>query len=492
MIINIEKNYTNSNRSINTILFIEEFYYKSSLFYIKKMKCKLVLSLLLLVFSCSVSAQELTLSLSQHPNKEAIILAVHGVRKDTLGIILLNQNGKGSFAFKTKQAQAGLVNLTIRDKAYLSYDFVLSPIESPTLICDMEYVYAQNTKIFNSPENDCLNRWFDNTVQYKQKINSNQELSKLYQPEDMFFKNLATEKQLLEKQLQKLTDTIKQSTLFAAKYMQFKLAQEEKLVKVWESNEQRTKAKNYFNQIDFEALYGSSLWYPIINSCMEAYVKDGIYYQTFGSDVVSNLKRIKNIKVYEDLIDATIAVTEKFSWNTDQDVIVDFIIKDHRIKNPNLKLQKIIDSHNLFTGKKAPNLLITNPFGINQKTTVLKTSGFKSKYSLLLFYQSECGHCKIAIEGLIENYQGLVQKGIKIISIAGDNDQENYKTNAAHFPWLEKYCDVNGMNGFNFKNYAVIGTPTFYLLNSKGVIIEKMATINQTDFVHLKFSALGK
>ena len=104
---------------------------------------------------------------------------------------------------------------------------------------------------------------------------------------------------------------------------------------------------------------------------------------------------------------------------------------------------------------------------------------FKSKYSLLFFYQSECGHCKTAIEGLIENYQGLVQKGIKIISIAGDNDQENYKTSAAHFPWLEKYCDVNGMNGVNFKNYAVIGTPTFYLLNSKGIIIEKIATINQ-------------
>ena len=75
------------------------------------MNCRLVLPLLLLVFSYTVSAQEITLSLSQHPNKEAIILAVHGVRKDTLGIILLNQNGKGSFAFKTKQAQAGLVNL---------------------------------------------------------------------------------------------------------------------------------------------------------------------------------------------------------------------------------------------------------------------------------------------------------------------------------------------------------------------------------------------
>ena len=168
----------------------------------------------------------------------------------------------------------------------------------------MEYVYTQNTKILNSPENDCLNRWFDNMAQCKQKLSINQELSKLYQPENLFFKNLSTEKQMVENQLQKLTDTINQSTLFAAKYMQFKLAQEEKLAKVWESNEQRAIAKNYFTQIDFDALYGSSMWFSIINSCIEAYVIESPYHETFGSDVVENFKRIKIQHVYEDLIDA--------------------------------------------------------------------------------------------------------------------------------------------------------------------------------------------
>ena len=212
------------------------------------MNPKFLLTLLLLVNSFSLLAQELTLELSKHPNKEAVIVAEHGVRKDTLGIILLNQNGKGSIVFKNKQAQTGLVNLTIKDKAYLSYDFVLSPKESPTLICDMEYVYTQNTKILHSPENDCLNRWFDHLKQYKQRIELNQELSKLYQPTMAFSEILATEKQISEKQIQKLLDTINQSNLFAAKYMQFKLAQEEKLTKVWESDEQRSLI--FYSKID--------------------------------------------------------------------------------------------------------------------------------------------------------------------------------------------------------------------------------------------------
>lgn len=441
---------------------------------------------LLLLLSYQFSAQELTLKLSQHHNKEAVIVAVHGVRKDTLGTVSLDQNGIGTLTFKTKQPQTGLVNLTIKGKAYLSYDFVLSPTENPTLICDMEYVYAQNTKILNSPENDGLNRWFDNAAQYKQQIGLNQELSKLYKTEEPFLNKLETEKQRVEKLLQRLADTINQSTLFAGKYMQLKMAQEEKLAKVWESNETKTIAKNFFTQIDLDALYVSSMWFAIINSCIEVYTKESLYFGTFGADVASNLKRIKNEQVYEDFIDAAISVTEKFSWNKDQDTIVAFIIKDNRIKNPTGKLQKIIEAHKLSDGKKAPNLLISNPFGINRKTTILKTSELHSKYSLLLFYQSDCGHCETAIEGLKVNYQDIVQKGIKIISIAGDTIQETYKKSASQFPWADAYCDLKGMNGINFKNYAVLGTPTMYILDSKGIILSKMATIDEVlDFVKL-------
>jgi len=444
----------------------------------KTMKFKLVFAAFIAFTAVDLSAQELSLKLSQHPNKQAVIVAVHGIRKDTIGIIPLDQNGVGTLAFKTKQPLAGLVNLTIKDKQYLSYDFVLSPKESPTLIGDMEYVYAQNTKILNSPENDCLNRWFDNAAQYKQQIGLNQELSKLYKTEEPFLEKLATEKQRVEELLQRLADTIKQSTLFAGKYMQLKMAQEEKLAKVWESNETKTIAKNYFTQIDFEALHGSSMWFGIINSCMEVYTKESLYFGAFGADVASNLKRIKNQQVYEDLIDAAISVTEKFSWTKDQEVLVDFIIKDNRIKNPTGKLEKIIQSYQLTIGKKSPNLTLTTTVG-NNTTTVLKTDALKSKYTLLVFYQSDCGHCETAIATLKTNYKDLVAKGIKIISIAGDVDPAAFTSTAASFPWAAKYRDVEGMNGVNFKNYAVIGTPTMYILDSKGVIVQKPATVEE-------------
>jgi hypothetical protein len=41
------------------------------------------------------------------------------------------------------------------------------------------------------------------------------------------------------------------------------------------------------------------------------------------------------------------------------------------------------------------------------------------------------------------------------------------------------YCDLKGMNGTNFKNYAITGKPTMYILDSKGSILKKIATIEQ-------------
>jgi thioredoxin-related protein len=290
---------------------------------------------------------------------------------------------------------------------------------------------------------------------------------------------LATEKQTIEKQLQMTTDTINQSTLFAGKYMQFKLTQEEKLAKVWESEEQQTIAKNYFTNLDFDALYGSSMWFAIINLCREAYVKESPYHQIFGEDVVENLKRIKNQQVYEDLIDAAISITQKYGWNKDEEAIVKFIVKDKRIKNPQGKLLKIMQSNTVFIGKKGPDLLLTNWADNKTNSTVLKTNQLNAKYSLLLFYQTGCGYCETLLTGIKSHYPALTKKGIKTISIAGDTDQDSFTKSSSDFPWQNKYRDLEGMNGTNFKNYGVIGTPTLFLVNSKGIIIEKMATVEQ-------------
>lgn len=138
-----------------------------------------------------------------------------------------------------------------------------------------------------------------------------------------------------------------------------------------------------------------------------------------------------------------------------------------------------MQSYNVFIGKKGPDLVLTNWAGNKPTNTVLKTDQLNAKYSLLVFYQSDCGHCEKVIAGLKSNYQDFLNKGINIITLAADIEQQTYQTIAAQFPWKDKYCNFDGITGTNFKNYGVLGTPTIFLLDSKGVIIEKIATVEQ-------------
>ncbi len=80
----------------------------------------------------------------------------------------------------------------------------------------------------------------------------------------------------------------------------------------------------------------------------------------------------------------------------------------------------------------------------------------------------------------------MLEKGFRIITIAADTDEKVFKDSSLPFQWDDNYCDLEGANGINFKNYAVIGTPTMYILDSNGSIQGKMATISELlDFVKI-------
>lgn len=87
----------------------------------------------------------------------------------------------------------------------------------------------------------------------------------------------------------------------------------------------------------------------------------------------------------------------------------------------------------------------------------------------------------------MDNYNTMKNKGFRIITIAADTETKVFNDTSLKHPWKDKYCDFVGTNGVNFKNYAVIGTPTMYVLDSKGNIYSKMATISDVlSFVNKK------
>jgi len=80
---------------------------------------------------------------------------------------------------------------------------------------------------------------------------------------------------------------------------------------------------------------------------------------------------------------------------------------------------------------------------------------------------------------LRNNYPLLKEQGYEVISISADYDLQIFENTARLFPWEEKYCDGEGFDGENFKNYGVIGTPTFFMIDEEGVIEVREAQLQE-------------
>ena len=90
---------------------------------------------------------------------------------------------------------------------------------------------------------------------------------------------------------------------------------------------------------------------------------------------------------------------------------------------------------------------------------------------------SGCGPCEELMQQLPQNYPMLQEKGFRIISISADESEQVFKNASNSYPWADKYCDYEGKKGANFKNYAVLGTPTIYVIDKTGKIEAKLATM---------------
>ncbi|PQB07571.1 hypothetical protein BST83_10670 [Polaribacter filamentus] len=232
--------------------------------------------------------------------------------------------------------------------------------------------------------------------------------------------------------------------------------------------------------LNFNDLYVSGHWTAII--------RDWVGYQSNSvQDIAQFVKdfklisaRITNPTQYTDFVGKLTYYLTTYGKDNYVDAIANAVVGSGKVNAYAGSLQVYIKA---IMGKQAPDIVIKENVGsekeVNLVNTLLKTDAFESKYTLLLFYQSDCGPCKKTIAALKEHCSNLVAKGIKIVALSADTDSQVFKDNAAAFPWKDTYCNLEGFNGINFKNYAVTGTPTMFVLDSKGILLKKIATIEQ-------------
>jgi len=137
-----------------------------------------------------------------------------------------------------------------------------------------------------------------------------------------------------------------------------------------------------------------------------------------------------------------------------------------------VKYMQSIDSEFVSKNRNLSRMLTTVQlleYKIPPKIVGLKENTYKN--CLIIFMDSDCDHCQNEIDKIIKNYDNLTQHGIRVISIAADTNKERYEKYSKKFLWKDKLCDFKGMDGENFNNYGVVGTPVIFLTDKEGKII---------------------
>lgn len=131
-------------------------------------------------------------------------------------------------------------------------------------------------------------------------------------------------------------------------------------------------------------------------------------------------------------------------------------------------------------GKVAPVFQLED---LNGKTVSLKE--FMGKVIVLNFWATWCAPCRAEMPSLENLYRNLKDKGLVIIGVSVDSSEKTVqsfvKERGITFPiLLDKRKEVS------FDDYGVIGLPVTFLIDKKGIIVDKVFGERQWDSEEVK------
>lgn len=400
-------------------------------------------------------------------NKELKFWGYNGAKADTIQKVTLDALGKASLNFPQIKS-AKIINFSIQKTEPIK--LIFTPNEQIIIRCLEKECTAQNIFIENSTSNRQVADWFAKSLLLKKRKFYLENMTPLYPDNDSFKSALMDQMRRVELEYTQFNNSFANDTSFVANYYKLKQISDKITINFVKQNEEnKTIARNYFiNDINFDAMYRSDVWFSIINNTLGTYFEKSPYFEKFGEDVISNLKKTKSQEAFNALAEDALFICNKVAWLVDKEKIENFLITSNRVSA--IKLKELKQIQQLHIGKKAPDVIIQK---LKEKPSILKSGELSKMYTLLLFHETGCGHCDIEIEKIVKDYDFFNKKGIRLISFSSDISEEIYIEKAKNFPWKDHYCSYNGMQDQNFKNYIVTGTPTFYLLDSKGIILSK-------------------
>ena len=220
------------------------------------------------------------------------------------------------------------------------------------------------------------------------------------------------------------------------------------------------------DHLDFATLYYSPIYADYLVSWLSGYVyltKSTVeLQQRVTADAVGTIARLMmqdNGKIAQKVAKDLALFTNAYKYFSATREIIDYMQKtDKDFINKHKDLKYVIDRDLVNTPKQAAHKIV----GLDSE---------RLTNCLIIFFDSGSRRSTDEVDKIIDKYSSLQQKGLRVISIASDTDLEQYNEFAKRLPWADKLCDQYGINGENFVNYGVFGTPAIFLTDKEGNII---------------------
>jgi thiol-disulfide isomerase/thioredoxin len=134
-------------------------------------------------------------------------------------------------------------------------------------------------------------------------------------------------------------------------------------------------------------------------------------------------------------------------------------------------------------GNLAPNFIVQDSMG---RTQVFHDFIPKNKYNLLVFWNSDCGHCQHEIPYLKRLYQDSLRTlGVRVFAVTTEQTDSSFRAFAAKNcapDWIT-CADMRGVSAYR-REYDVIATPKVFLITPDYRIVAKNIPLeNLVDFI---------
>ena len=193
-------------------------------------------------------------------------------------------------------------------------------------------------------------------------------------------------------------------------------------------------------------------------------------YQAVDETIMKQRER-DFIKSHPDAVVSSYMLFANTLW--DQNQIGEFFSSlSAEVRNSSMSQRKVVpylEKDLPETGENYLDFSITNSVGENKKISELT-----GKLTLIQFWDSKCPPSRSMNTMLTEVYKKYHSKGFEIIGISKDTNKEDWlqaiMEDKLNWPQMS---NLQSWEGEVFKAYAVSSTPSNFLINSQGIIVER-------------------